>query len=102
MYKIVSFRYESVIQKNCAPRKIFFAPPNHKSVPTALIHRWKNENKFKWNSDPNKGQGSELMQVGGGGGLQKHTPVKRSALIFERSTILLTHDFLHIIMLKLV
>ena len=34
MFKIVSFRYESVIQKD------FFAqpppPPNHKSVPTAL------------------------------------------------------------------
>ena len=40
MYKIVSFRYESVIQKNFARlcrAKFFFAPPNHKSVPTALL-----------------------------------------------------------------
>ena len=38
MYKIVSFRYESVIQKKFARRKIFFCPPNHKSVPTALVN----------------------------------------------------------------
>ena len=38
MYKIVSFRYESVIQKNFArfAAQNFFCPPNHKSVPTAL------------------------------------------------------------------
>ena len=40
MYKIVSFRYESVIQKNFARlRRAKFVlppPPNHKSVPTAL------------------------------------------------------------------
>ena len=41
MYKIVSFRYESVIQKNFERLRrayFFFAPPNHKSVPTALIY----------------------------------------------------------------
>ena len=41
MYKIVSFRYVSVIQKNFARlrRAQFFLPPppNHKSVPTALL-----------------------------------------------------------------
>ena len=36
MYKIISFRYESVIKKNFAAQKYFGPPPNHKSVPTAL------------------------------------------------------------------
>ena len=35
MYKIVFFRYESVIPK----KKKFAPPPNHKSVPTALVYR---------------------------------------------------------------
>ena len=40
MYKIVSSRYESVIKKNFARLRranFFLAPPNHKSVPTALL-----------------------------------------------------------------
>ena len=42
MYKIVSFRYESVIQKNN------FAPPpptNHKSVPMALCKSYHTSQK---------------------------------------------------------
>ena len=44
MYKIVSVRYESVIQKIFAQN--FFCPPNHKSVPTALQTRIFQSNNY--------------------------------------------------------